>query len=196
MVRDADLLAKLGARAEVYVYLSIPFADRKSASLVEPQAPARRFEAIRRLHDAGVPVGVFIAPVIPGLTDCEIPAILEQAARAGADSAAMSALRLPGSVEQVFLRKLGEAMPLRAQRVISCLRDIRGGRLDDAAFGVRMWGRGAYWESIVSLFEISKRRYGLDRKDSAGAVPSKAYQPAQPSRRGQLAFDFESPCAL
>lgn len=194
VVRDADLLAELNTQAGTHVYVSIPFADRKSAALIEPQAPppARRFEAIRRLHDAGVPVSVFIAPVIPGLSDCDIPSILEQSARAGARGAGMTALRLPGSVEQVFLSRLREAMPLRADRVIQRLRDIRGGRLDDSAFGARMRGRGTYWESIVSLFEISRRRYGLDGPGYVGADPSRVCKTSRNPRRGQLTFEFES----
>ncbi|MCH7839862.1 MAG: PA0069 family radical SAM protein [Planctomycetes bacterium] len=194
VVRDADLLAELNKRAGTHVYMSIPFADRKSAALLEPQAPppARRFEAIRRLRDAGVPVSVFIAPVIPGLSDCDIPSILEQSARAGASSASMTALRLPGSVEQVFLSRLRETMPLRADRVIQRLRDIRGGKLDDSAFGARMRGRGAYWESIVSLFEISRRRYGLDGPGFVRAIPNQARKTAGNPRREQLTFEFES----
>ena len=118
--------------------------------------------------------------------------VLEQSARAGARSASMTALRLPGSVEPVFLSRLREAMPIRADRVIQRLRDIRGGRMDDSAFGARMRGRGTYWESIVSLFKISRRRYGLDRPAFVGAVPSRVCKTSRNPRRGQLTFEFET----
>ncbi len=156
VVRDADLLARLNEKAAAHVWISIPFADPSVCKLFEPQAPPpdRRLEAIRRLRDAGVPVGVFVAPVIPGLTDHEIPAILEQAAEAGAQFASYTGLRLPGSVADVFIRRLRTAMPMRADRVLNRLRDIHGGKLNDSRFGHRMRGAGAYWETIGDLFAI------------------------------------------
>ena len=165
VVRDADLLAELNKRSSAQVTMSIPFADAKTSKLIEPQTPtpARRFEAIRRLRDAGVSVGVFLAPIIPGLNDKDIPKILERAAQAGATSASFTALRLPGSVEAVFIRRLREVMPLRADRILNRLRDIRGGSLSDARFGHRMRGSGPYWDSIRDLFQISRKRYGLHK---------------------------------
>lgn len=163
VVRDAELLAGLNAN----VFVSIPFADDETAKLIEPQAPppSRRFEAVRRLREAGVNVGVFVAPVIPGLNDRDIPTILERAAAAGATSASFTALRLSGSVEPVFLARLREAMPLRADRVVNRIRDMREGNLTNANFGERMRGKGPYWQSIADLFEMSKKRFGLDRGD-------------------------------
>jgi DNA repair photolyase len=168
VVRDADLLTAIDKVAGAHVYLSIPFADAKMAALIEPQAPSpqRRFEAVRRLTEAGLTVGIMVAPIIPGLNDREIPQILEQAAAAGAKSAGYTSLRLSGSVKPVFLQRLREALPDRAQRVISRLQDIRGGKLNDTRWGHRMRGEGPYWESIKSLFEVSRRRYGLDNKHS------------------------------
>jgi len=204
VVRDADLLTELNRAARAKVYVSIPFADAKAAKMMEPQAPppARRFEAVRRLHEAGVPVGVFVAPIIPGLNDRDIPRILEQAAAAGAQSASYTALRLPGSVEPVFLQRLRDAMPLRADRIINRIRDIRGGQLNDSRFGQRMRGSGNYWESIRSLFAISKARYGLDREFPPKSPPSdfNGYDCIQdtPSVSAsspalvQLSFDFGS----
>jgi len=197
VVRDADLLAKLNEVAGARVYISIPFADPEKARLIEPQAPppARRFEAVRRLSEAGVPVGVFVAPIIPGLSDSDIPRILEQAAEAGATSASYTALRLPGNAEGVFLSRLHEAFPLRAKRVIARIRDSRGGRLNDSRFGDRMRGQGAYWESIRGLFAISKRRLGLEL--TRGPEPSivrredgVAEQKESPKELVQLGFDF------
>lgn len=200
VVRDADLLAELDRIAGARVYLSTPFADEGAARLMEPQAPppGRRFEAIRRLRDAGVPVGVMVAPIIPGLNDQDIPSILEQAADAGAQSASYTALRLPGSVEPVFVERLRQALPLRADRVLNRLREIHGGKLSDARFGHRMRGEGVYWESIRSLFSISKRRFGLDVDEGAGrAVPERGCGPAvnpvsasTPPPPTQLDFDF------
>ncbi len=144
---------------------------------------------MRRLHEAGVPVGVLVSPIIPGLNDCDIPRILEQAAAAGARSASFTALRLSGSVEQVFVTRLRETMPLRADRVINRLRDIRGGALNDSRFGERMRGHGPYWESICNIFAVYKKRYGLERAAGAKPVPPEPYQ-ARTSADVQLAFEF------
>lgn len=192
VVRDADLLRALDERAGASVYVSVPFADRQAAALIEPQAPppARRFEAIRRLRDAGVPVGVFVAPVIPGLTDRDIPSILEQAADAGAQWAAMTALRLPGSVEYVFTTRLRQVMPLKADRILSRLRDIRGGKLDESAFGARFRGEGVYWRSIRDLFDVARRQHGLAHSSEVTAVPRTPPQNAPPRDDPQLALEF------
>ena len=205
VVRDADLLARLNTVAGAKVFVSIPFADAESAKLMEPQAPppSRRLEAVRRLTEAGVPVGVFVAPIIPGLNDRDIPKILEQAAAAGARSASYTALRLPGSVEAVFLSRLQQTMPDRVNRVIRRLRDIRGGELDDSRFGRRMKGNGVYWESICDLFEMSKKRFGLDEpsggydcKDRVGDRASLSGEDVKPNalpgnrQSAQLSFSF------
>jgi len=191
VVRDADVLAELNRRASAAVYVSIPFADDKTAKLIEPTAPppSRRFEAIRRLHEAHVPVGVMVAPIIPGLNDADIPSILKQAGAAGARSAGFTALRLPGSVEPVFIKRLREAMPLRADRVLNRIRGIRGGRLNDSRFGERMRGNGPYWESIRDLFEVSKKRYGLDNNIRYSAGAGEDVDVATP-QEPQLVFDF------
>ncbi len=192
IARDAELLAELHKKAGASVIISIPFADREACALIEPQAPppARRFEAIRLLVDAGVPVGVMISPIIPGLSDQDVPLILEQAALAGATSAGFSPLRLPGSVEAVFVSRLRSAMPLRADRVIQRTRDLRGGRMTDSRFGQRMRGAGVYWNSIKQLFVISRKRYGLNTLSrNIDAIPKK---PKAPERDVpiQLNFDF------
>lgn len=163
--RDAELLAEIAAEVPVHVCMSIAFADPKMSKLIEPQAPApdRRFEALRILAQAGVPVGILFAPVIPGLNDSEIPAVLKRGAECGAQTAQFTPLRLPGSVEKVFMDRLNEVMPLRAQRVESRLREVRGGELNDSRFGSRMTGKGEYWDSITQLFQVSARRYGLNQ---------------------------------
>jgi len=193
VVRDAELLSRLNAAAGARVCISIPFVDAETARLIEPQAPppARRFEAVRRLNEAGVPVDVFIAPVIPGLNDRDIPKILEQAAAAGARSASYTALRLPGNVESVFVSRLREVMPLRAVRVLDRLRDIRGGALNESRFGKRMRGSGTYWESIRDLFAISRKQYGLDKIEETYPVPAPPLVDHRlADEHVQLGFDF------
>lgn len=205
VVRDADLLSEIDRAAGAHVYVSIPFADAKMAAMIEPQAPppGRRFEAVRRLTEAGLNVGVMVAPIIPGLNDREIPAILEQAARAGAKSANYTALRLSGSVRPVFLQRLEQAMPKRAKRVINRIRDIRGGKLNENRFGKRMGGEGPYWASVKSLFEISRSQFGLDgRRDmdvdypvpgegEAADQPAPVRQAVRPAGPVQLSLDFD-----
>lgn len=194
VVRDADLLARLNSVAGATVCISIPFADEEIARLIEPLAPPpeRRFEAVRRLSKAGVPVYVFVAPIIPGLNDRDIPKILEQAASAGARHASYTVLRLPGSVENVFVSRLREAMPLRAERVLARIRDIRGGALNESRFGKRMRGGGTYWESIRNLFAISLERYGFDKSDESSSVMARpAPHDGRPREHVQLGFDFQ-----
>jgi DNA repair photolyase len=173
------------------VYLSIPFADDETARAIEPYAPppSRRFEAIRRLVAAGIPVGVMVAPIIPGLNDRDIPAILERAAACGARSAGHIALRLPRSVAPVFLSRLRSALPLKAARVESRIREMRGGGLNEARFGRRMGGEGEYWKSVKSLFELTARRLGFEtaRRDESPALPT---PPDRPVELHQLSFDF------
>jgi DNA repair photolyase len=197
VVRDAGLIADLHRAAGAAVYISIPFADDALARLIEPQAPppSRRLEAVRRLAGAGVPVGVMVAPMIPGLNDRDIPAILMRAAQAGARSASYVALRLPGSVAPVFLERLRAAVPLRAARVEARIREMRGGAMNDSRFGRRMRGQGTYWKNIESLFHLSLRRYGLAAvprrsptvEDNLRIAPEVKLRGSRP---GQLLLDF------
>ncbi|MHC5112075.1 MAG: PA0069 family radical SAM protein [Planctomycetota bacterium] len=200
VARDVDILARMAKQSLASVRISIPFFDPEPASLLEPQAPSpqRRFEAVRRLAEAGIPVGVFVAPVIPGLTDEHIPSILKAAAKAGATSASFIALRLPTSVEKVFLERLSETMPLRVERVLARLRDMRGGSLNDSRFGKRMRGTGPYWKSICDLFALNLNRYGLNeerRRPIAGPTTCAATcagrsTPGGAADDGQLRFEF------
>lgn len=163
VVRDIERLRALSGGAGVQVYVSIPFADAGVSRLVEAGAPmpARRLEALRRLSAAGIRTGVLIAPVIPGLNDREIPRIVELAAAAGARSASFAPLRLPGNVRGVFLERLRREMPERAGRVESRILEMREGRWNRSDFVERMRASGAYWGSVVQLFERSLRRFGL-----------------------------------
>lgn len=163
VARDADILAKLHCRSAAHVFFSIAFTDDAISQRIEPWAPTpgRRFEAMRRLHEAGVPVGLIIAPVIPGLNDRDIPALLARGAENGASDADYTPVRLPGSVADVFLARLRHELPDFADRVEAHIREMRGGLLNNPQFGCRMQASGAYWESIQRLFEAMATRVGL-----------------------------------
>lgn len=162
--RDIDVLRRLADETALQVTISIPFADKGTARAIEPGAPSPsvRFETIRLLAEAGIEVGVAVAPVIPGLSDSQAVEVLERAAAAGATRAARILLRLPGPVEEVFLARIREKLPLRAAHVESAIRDVRGGALSQTAFGERMSGSGARWRAFEQLFDASARRLGLD----------------------------------
>ncbi|GMV50729.1 MAG: hypothetical protein NBKEAIPA_01070 [Nitrospirae bacterium] len=161
--RDMDLLRRLQADAWVRVYLSIAFADDETARAVEPQAPSvtKRFETLRLLSEAGIPTGISIAPIIPGLNDNAMPALLTRAKEAGATTATFSLLRLPGNVQTVFLERMREAFPERVAKIVHRLQEMRQGRLSDSAFFSRHEGIGTYWKCLEKLFEVSYRRAGF-----------------------------------
>jgi DNA repair photolyase len=161
--RDVDVLAALARVASVRVTVSIPFWDAERARAIEPYVPtpARRLKVIERLAAAGIPVGVNVAPVIPGLNDEDIPKILTAAREAGATYAGTVFLRLPGLVKVVFEECLRAALPLAADRVLHRIRETRGGKLYDARFGARGRGEGPYATAIRSLFETTAVRLGL-----------------------------------
>lgn len=163
VTRDVDILAQMAQWQGIHVNISITTLDRDLARALEPRAatPARRMEAVRVLSAAGVPVNVMIAPIIPGLTDEEIPAILEAAADAGAQSAAHTLLRLPYNLKDHFEQWLEVHAPLRKQKVLNRLREMRGGKLYDARWGVRKRGQGDYWDTLVDMFAVHKKKYGL-----------------------------------
>jgi len=173
VTRDIDILGSMAAEGLVKVAMSIAFVDEEVARQIEPGAPRpnKRFEAIRRLADAGVPVDVSVAPIIPGLNDHELPEILERARDAGAKGATRVLLRLPGAVEQVFLERLRAELPLRAKRVEERIRDTRGGELNDGRYGHRMKGKGVYWDAIARTFDLARERLGLTRRFRPEAAP-------------------------
>lgn len=165
VTRDADLLGALARHEAARVILSVTSLDPELARKLEPRAasPARRLDAIRRLTKAGIPTAVMVGPVIPGLTDHELPSILEAAAEAGAAAASFVVLRLPFGVKDLFSDWLDRNYPDRKEKVLSRVRDVRSGKLNDPRFGTRMRGEGVYAEQIRSMFRIATRRYGLDR---------------------------------
>jgi DNA repair photolyase len=165
VTRDIDLLRQLAAHDAVRVTLSITSLDETLAHALEPRAspPKQRLEAIRHLREAGIVAGVNLAPVIPGLNDHEIPRILEAAAAAGAVYANWIMLRLPHGVKDIFLAWLDRHFPDRKARVISRIRDTRGGALNDSTFGQRFTGQGIFAEQIDALFRAAAHRLGLDR---------------------------------
>jgi DNA repair photolyase len=165
VTRDADLLGSLAEHQAANVGISIPSLDSGLTRRLEPRTshPEKRLDAIRALHAAGVPVGVFVAPIIPGLNDLEIPTILERAADAGARFASFVMLRLPLAVAPIFVEWLETHLPERKQRILSRVRDMRGGRLNATGFGERMRGGGVYAEQIRKLFELHARRLKLPK---------------------------------
>lgn len=165
--RDLDLLVELSKVATVRAYISIPFADDTMGRAIEPYAASisRRFAALRALSEAGIQTGISISPVIPGLSDDQIPEILERGYEAGARRAFMILLRLPAQVQPVFVERLREAAPLRADKVISALEQSRDGTLYDPRFGHRMQGKGPRWAAIEALFTAHRRRLGFDLHD-------------------------------
>lgn len=165
ITRDIDLLRRIHERTHLSVLLSITFAEEGAARSLEPMAASitKRLEAVRILSGAGLDVGVNIAPVIPGLNDSEIPEILKRARQAGARRASMTLLRLPGHVRDVFLSALQTHFPLAYDKILARIREVRGGRLNNAEFGARMHGEGPYWENVEQVFNLWSERLGLHR---------------------------------
>jgi DNA repair photolyase len=166
VLRDLDLIAPMAARNMARVYVSITTLDRELARRLEPRAaaPQRRLETIRALADAGVPVGVLTAPVIPQLNDRDLEAILEAAAANGASAAGWILLRLPLEVSPLFRDWLAQHYPLRAAHVMSLIGQLRGGRDNDPRFGSRMRGSGEFSALIARRFELAVTRLGLERQ--------------------------------
>ena len=168
IVRDLDLLAPMARRNLVRTAVSVTTLDRKLARAMEPRAatPERRLDAVRRLSQAGVACAVSVAPIIPGLNDHEIEAILERAAEAGASGAHFTVLRLPLEIKDLFREWLQAERPGRAARVMSLVRQMRGGQDYDSRWNSRMSGQGPVAELIAARFRTAKRRLELDRERS------------------------------
>ncbi|MFY9269790.1 MAG: PA0069 family radical SAM protein [Candidatus Manganitrophaceae bacterium] len=163
VIRDLDLLSELTRFQSAAVFLSITTLDADLCRILEPRTspPGRKLEALSLLSGAGIPCGVLVAPVIPGLTDHEIPNILEAAVASGASFAGMVPLRLPYAVAPLFEAWLSDHLPDRKNKVLNRIRSIRGGKLNDPRFGSRMVGEGIFSEQIRSLFDLSCRKHHL-----------------------------------
>ena len=194
IARDVELLASMAARRLVAVFVSVTTLDADLKRRLEPRAasPASRLRIIEKLSQAGVPVGVMVAPVIPVLTDHEAENILEAAAAAGATGAGHVMLRLPHEVAPLFKEWLAVHEPLKAEHVLSRIRDLRGGRDNDPRFGSRMRGEGKFAELFKQRFNLAKRRLGLDRKDPRFDLDTTRFRPPIPPARPP-ASDPESP---
>jgi DNA repair photolyase len=164
VTRDLDRLTDLAAWDGVHVTVSLTTLDDELAGAMEPRAarPPLRLQTIEQCADAGVPVNVNVAPIVPGLTDEEVPRLLEAAAERGAQSAAYTVLRLPGPVREVFVDWLERHCPHRKERVLRRLRQLRGDDLTDDDVGVRMTGSGLWADTIADLFRLARREHGLD----------------------------------
>jgi DNA repair photolyase len=166
VTRDLDVLSDLARHHCIAVHLSVTTLDSDLAGKLEPRAarPEHRLRTIRRLAEAGIPVGVMVAPVIPGLTDAELPAILAAAAQAGASSAGYVLLRLPHSVKNIFLQWLDDHAPSKKARIIDRIEALRGGKLNDPSWGARLQGEGVFAEQLRDLFQLTARRAGLNHE--------------------------------
>ena len=166
VTRDIDLLKTLTDVHAVRVVLSITSLDKRLTGTLEPRTsrPRRRLKAVAELTNAGIPVHVNIAPIIPGLTDDEIVPIMEAAKEAGAESVSYTILRLPYSVKDIFIKWMDDHQPNRKQKVINKLKSLRDGQLNRSQFGERFRGEGAYGEQIRQLMDIHKKRLNLNIK--------------------------------
>jgi DNA repair photolyase len=165
VTRDIDILARMAAEGLAKVALSITTLDKKLARSMEPRAatPTRRLETIRALADAGIPVAVMAAPIIPALNDDEMESILAAATEAGATQAGYTLVRLPLEIKDLFREWLETHEPDRSRHVMSLIRSMRGGKDYDATWGKRMTGSGPYARMIAQRFGIATRRLGLNR---------------------------------
>ncbi len=166
VTRDVDLLRELAAHDAAMVFISVTTLDGDLCGRMEPRTsqPHRRLDAIRALSAAGIPVGVLVAPVVPALTDHEMPAILAAAAEAGAGCAGYSLLRLPLGVSGLFKTWLEEHFPDRKEKVLNRVREIRGGKLNDSDFKTRMKGQGIFARQVEALFHATCRKLALPRR--------------------------------
>ncbi|HEY1449068.1 MAG TPA: PA0069 family radical SAM protein [Caulobacteraceae bacterium] len=187
IMRDADILGSMARARLARAAISLTTLDRGLARIMEPRAatPERRLVAMATLARAGVPVIVMFAPVIPGLNDHELEAVLERAAKAGAVGAGYVVLRLPREIKDLFREWLEVAAPDRAKRVMSLVRQMRGGRDYDPNWGQRMKGDGPIAEILGRRFAVAKRRFGLDRTIAALDL-NQFRRPGPPSHQPDL----------
>jgi DNA repair photolyase len=176
VTRDIDLLSELAKHDAASVCVSVTTLDTELRKMMEPRTspPQARLNAIRRLSEAGIPVSVNVAPVIPGLTDHEMPSILKAAAEAGATSAGFTVVRLPYANAPLFEKWLETHFPDRREKVLNRLKAMRGGKLYDAQWGTRMRGEGIFAEQIETLFDVARRKAGI--KNNRGELSTAAFR--------------------
>jgi len=174
VTRDSDLLAELARFNAASVALSIPTLSGDLVRVMEPRTshPRERLKAISQLAAQGIPCGVMVAPVIPGLTDHELPAVIEAATDAGAVFAIWLMLKLPGAVSGLFQDWLQQHFPDRQEKVLNRIRSLRGGRLSDSRFGRRMRGEGVFSEQVRALFDAACKKHGLNGPSPALSTSS------------------------
>ena len=200
--RDVDRLVELARVARCHVTVSIPFWDPDTAKAMEPfvTTPQRRMKIVEKLARAGVPVGVSVSPIVPGLNDEDIGDVLKAARDAGASHTFYVLLRLPGAVKEVFETSLRQKLPLRAEKVLRRLREAHGGKLytssSHSRFGTRGRGQGVYADAIQTLFERLAERHGLrhDEIDALAEPPASTFErpsrAARAAKNGQTSFGF------
>ncbi len=179
VTRDLDLLHELATYNAAAVNISVTSLDSKLQRVLEPRTslPEARLDAISQLRAAGIPTGVMVAPIIPGLTDHEVPRILEACAKAGAQFAGYTIVRLPWAVAPLFEHWLEERFPDRKEKILGRIRDLRGnGRLNNSQWRTRMTGEGIFAEQIASLFEIGCRRVGIAERPTLSTA---AFRPTR-----------------
>ncbi len=166
ITRDIDVLKELAAFDAVQVFISITTLNADLATKMEPRAsrPSHRLRAVEMLAKAGVPVGVMVAPIIPGLNDREMPAVLEAAKAAGAITAGYTMLRLPYGVKDVFQEWLRENFPEKLERILGTVRSVRGGKLNVSDFATRMRGEGPYADQVRQMFHVFRERLGFNAR--------------------------------
>jgi DNA repair photolyase len=180
VTRDIDLLAELSQVQAAAVFLSITTLDEKLSRVMEPRAaiPAKRLEAIRQLSAAGIPVGVLIAPVIPGLTDHEIFQILTTSYAEGARFAGFQIVRLPLALQDLFSEWLALHFPHRQEKILTRLKEMRGGRLNDPRFGHRMNADGVFANQIKQMFSLAYRKLGFAEMPELSCAAFRRVQPS------------------
>lgn len=188
--RDLDVLQELHRVASVRVSVSVPFWDPDVARAMEPMVttPERRLKILETLSRAGIPTGLSVSPIVPGLNDDHLGDVLERAAQAGATHAFYVLLRLPGAVREVFEAALRDKLPLRAEKVLRRLREAHRGKLYDSTFGARGRGEGVYAETIRLLFERTARRLGLSSDEILQYASPATFR--RPEKKGQTSFGF------
>ena len=186
--RDLDILVPMARERLVQVFVSINSLDNQLTAKLEPRAsaPHRRLKLVRTLAEAGVPVGVLVAPIIPALNDRDMEAVLAQAADAGACCAGYTTLRLPYELKQLFREWLALHAPQRAEHVMSLLQQMNGGRDYDSNFATRMQGQGVFADLLRRRFEVASRKHGFARSRELQLDTTRFVPPRKPSPQGDL----------